>query len=644
MDATPRALLRNWIPQLPSIVKTALLAALRRSPNAEHQPWLTEVLIKMAQPILRTPTSLLASQEHFNRDPGVKGPVWVAKYTVPAPLQDGDHGAIDVSSLASGTVLTVAEAMSFAINTLSTYPEEKLCPIPDFDPSGVEVEWTSYRSNANKRTRLPTDLSQRDIYALALQDIPEGEESPVILHTHGGAFCLMDPATKRSNASNLARDTDSRVVAVRYRLSPQNIFPAAVMDMFLAYLALICPPPGAFHRPVPGHKIVLEGDSSGANLVASLQILLVTLLQQGRNKIRNPWTRDAEDDCITIPDPPTAALSLSSPWLDITRSLPSTSLNGKYDFIAPAPMLTDTLMSTSPLFPPDSIWPTDPIRTETYCEATMCAHPLVTPLMAGKGVLKDFPATYVCVGWEGMTDESEVLCRRIHEAKSEVQKEEAYEPSELNRTSHEFGDGTASNIGVESEDQSRVSVDSSTTLISEEQITRSNFGLIFDGYTAMPHIFTAIPFNSAAKTAKQRRASHIKRAVLTATEIACPSNVPRNGCERISDRASWTNSKRLTEVQMSFSDLAMSTGRDPNYGYERQRALTDEYVEQLIRQGRDFRVKLEAKLRTQAAQQIHDNPAVVFSQYEAPQPLTGVGTWLWMRIVRFRDFALRASR
>lgn len=564
--------------------------------------------------------------------------MWVAKYTVPAPTQLGDHRGAGSSLSGPSDALTVAEAMSFAINTLSTYPEEKLCPIPDFDPNGVEVEWTSYRPNAKKWTKPPAKLSQREIYALSLQDVPSGEESPVILHAHGGAFCLMDPATHRSMVSRLSHESSSRVLAVRYRLSPQNIFPAAVMDMFLAYLALISPPPGAFHKPVPGYRIVLAGDSSGANLVASLQVLLVTLIQQGRNGIQNPWS---EGDTITIPDPPTAALSISSPWLDITRSMPSTTLNGQYDFIAPAPLLTESLMSTSPLFPPDSIWPSDPIRTETYCEATMCAHPLVTPLMTSKEVLKDFPPTYVCVGWEGMTDESEVFCRRMHEAKSEAQKARESGSSMLNETGNERDRRISSSSSMDNEYLNRISIDSSTTLVPAQLITRTSFGLVFDGYTAMPHIFSAIPFNRASKIARLRRTDHIKQAVLTGSEHASQRSGLNTTSHQNFDRATWTNGKRLSEAHMAFDDLAMSTGRDSNCGYERQQALTDDYVEELVRNGREFRVKLEAKLRKQAAERIDEIPAVIATQHDSPRSLAGLMTWVWRPLVCFRDFGRR---
>lgn len=640
MDPSPKGLLKNWVPHLPSIAKTAILAAVNRSPNAEHQKWLTEVFIKMAQPILHTPTPLLASQEYFKRDPGIKGPIWVAKYTVPAPLRL-EQRDIDLLSPPDG-IVTVAEAMAFAIDTLSTYPEEKLCPIPEFDVNGVEVEWTAYRSNARRWTKPPSDLLQREMYALALRDVPGGEESSVVLHAHGGAFCLMDPASHRLTQSTLARESDSRVLAVRYRLSPQSIFPGAVMDMFLTYLALICPPPGAFHRPVPGYKIVLAGDSSGANLMVSLQILLVALLQHGYNKIRNPWHEEAEDSYITIPDPPTAALSISSPWLDITRSLPSATLNAQYDFIAPAPSLTDSLTSTSPLFPPDSIWPSQPIRTETYCEATMCAHPLVTSLMASKNTLVDFPSTYVGVGWEGMTDESEVLCRRIYEAKVEAQMRTVINPIPSKLAGKQRGRSPSSENWMGFEDLSRASIDSSTTLVETHRTVKSSFGLVFDGYTAMPHTFSSIPFNRAAKIARLRRADHIKRAVSVASRYS-QLRGPRYGAHQEFDRASWTNGKRFTEAYMSFSDLAMSTGRDPKCGYERRQALTDEYVEQAVRHGRDFRVKLEAKLRQQAAEQIHDPSTAVLSQGKSPKTIAAISTWFWLCLIWFRDITLRLA-
>lgn len=551
-----------------------ILAILGQSPNAADQEWLTEILVQIARPILRTPSALLASQEFFNRDPGVWGRVWVAKYTIPPPEKVAPPRAA-ADPLLQRSAFTVDEAVTLAFERLSMYEDEKGCQTPWFSTGGVEAEWTCYRPNATSWSRPPKAIPQQ-IYRYAINDLPEGEDSPVMLFAHGGAFCLMDPANHRPAIARLSQQTDCRVLSVRYRLSPQNIFPAALMDMFLTYLALIAPPPGAFHKNVPGARIVLAGDSSGGNLVAALQVLLVKLVQEGATSILNPWCKSgagedikANQQIIRIPDPPTAGLSITSPWLDVTRSLPSTREYADFDFIAPAPMLTEDLVSTSPLFPADVIWPSDPPRTETYCEARVVAHPLVSPLMSPASVLTDFPSTYISVGWEGMSDEGEVFARKIIQAASSV----------------------SAHVDPRLDDSRRASASSlpSLELIDAAGFRNRSTVHVFDGYTAQPHTFSFMPFNEAGRLANRRRAQHIKQAVSKAR------SVPQQSAQ-----VTWTNSKMMETYKLSASQLGMQLGKGRGCGYDRRIPLTDAYVLELIEQGRNFRVQLEAKLVRQA--------------------------------------------
>ena len=595
MDATPQGLVTKWLPNLPYFLRLAVLATLRKSPNTEYQDAITEVLVASVKPILHAPAALQKSQEFFMSDPGARGRMWLAKYKVPPPLSlaTSDPQRQSGTKQDQNGVLTVEEAIEFAIDVLANHEEEKACPVPSFDTHGVEAEWTGHRPKAHFWSGLPKQSSDQQCYNAMLNDLPDHETSPVILYAHGGAFCLMDPANHRFTSANLASLCNARLLSVRYRLAPQNIFPTALADMFLAYLALIAPPPGAYHTAIPASKIVLAGDSSGGNLATALQILLLTLVQHGKTHIRNPWyasacssTEGHSESTITIPNQPTAALSLLSPWLDITRSLPSASLNGRWDIIAPPSPLSPDLLSTSPLFPQDDIWPSNPIRTETYCEATMCAHPLVSPLTCPKNVLKDFPPTYTCVGWEGMTDESTVLCRRIYQAQTEKHKHQITLSSDDSRLSRPGTDSGYHSDGfptyVESLSHTTENLDSTTNGIYLE----------FDGYTAQPHTFTLIPFVRAGAKAKIRRAKHIRNAVLFA--LGQPDILRR------SKYAVWTNSKSMVEAHIPFDELGGTLETAQGCcGYTRTEALTDEYVTGKIEKGRAFRVDLERRLREQ---------------------------------------------
>ncbi|WP_215227533.1 alpha/beta hydrolase fold domain-containing protein [Erythrobacter sp. 3-20A1M] len=85
-------------------------------------------------------------------------------------------------------------------------------------------------------------------------------DGPVLLNLHGGGF-LVDSGSITENAA-VAALTGYRVVAVRYRLAPEHIFPAAADDALAVYRALL-----AEHSP---GRIGLYGTSAGAILAAEL--------------------------------------------------------------------------------------------------------------------------------------------------------------------------------------------------------------------------------------------------------------------------------------------------------------------------------------------------------------------------------------
>lgn len=221
----------------------------------------------------------------------------------------------------------------------------------------------------------------------------------------------MDPCTHRVPVAHLSRLTGAPVLSVRYRLAPQNPFPAALVDALTAYLSLIHPPPGALHEAVPSNKIVLAGDSAGGNLSLVLLQTLLTL-KRGSRSIRF----HGKDIQIELP----AGVATISPWCDLTHSMPSVTRNAKYDYLDISVQPSDdpdTKTPFSPLpFPPDHLWPMSPPRVEMYSNANMLLHPLASPLAATPDLWKDAPPIFVSTGEEGLSDEDLILARRIHEA------------------------------------------------------------------------------------------------------------------------------------------------------------------------------------------------------------------------------------
>lgn len=222
-----------------------------------------------------------------------------------------------------------------------------------------------------------------------------------ILYLHGGAHYMMDPCSHRIPVSHLAHLTNGRCLSVRYRLAPQNAFPAALLDALVAYLSLLYPPPGSYHTAVPASHIVLGGDSAGGNICLAL---LQLLLQINRSP-SSPKTITFHTHTITLPLPLPAGCATQATWIDVTRSMPSVISNAQYDYLPPP--ITKEKASR---FPTCDIWPTDPPRGDLYCDTSMLCHPLVSPLSA-----KDWTGCcplWLSYGEEMLADENRIFATR----------------------------------------------------------------------------------------------------------------------------------------------------------------------------------------------------------------------------------------
>ncbi|EXJ82924.1 hypothetical protein A1O3_06740 [Capronia epimyces CBS 606.96] len=379
MDISPRALLRLLFPRLPLIFKTALLNALSLSPNSSKQDLKTEVVVRLLRDIISARRSVGFMQKYTTKDPGIKGPVVVSKVTVPPPPdQNGPR-----------------DAVCSAIKELGDGTETYMVP----ETAAVEAEWTGYRANVSPSEPRP-DLPEEEHYALLSENV---SSSLTILYFHGGAYYLMDPASVRDTTTRLARLTGGRCYSVRYRLAPQNPFPAQLLDALVAYLSLLSPPPGAFHEPVLAKDIVFAGESAGGNLSLALLQLLLTLRRTGTETIKF----HGADVPVQLP----AGVAVNSPWVDITRSLPSNINNAFYDYLEP--LAPTGLSNTEPL--PDPFWPTSPPRADIFCNASMMVHPLASPVQANSELWIGGPPVWICVGNETLEDEATVLARRMHQ-------------------------------------------------------------------------------------------------------------------------------------------------------------------------------------------------------------------------------------
>jgi acetyl esterase len=88
---------------------------------------------------------------------------------------------------------------------------------------------------------------------------------PALAFFHGGGWCIGDLDTHDPVCRQLASAADCAVLAVDYRLAPENRFPAAVEDCFAA-LRFLAGEGAALG--IDSSRIAVGGDSAGGNLAA----------------------------------------------------------------------------------------------------------------------------------------------------------------------------------------------------------------------------------------------------------------------------------------------------------------------------------------------------------------------------------------
>ncbi|KAL2797394.1 alpha/beta hydrolase fold-domain-containing protein [Aspergillus keveii] len=201
-------------------------------------------------------TSVSDAQAATLRDNPVKGPIWVANFTTPAPEP------------AQGTSRELLLSLVDELND-----ENVPYTLPYSQP--LKFEWIGYRHNAEKDTPEPLISEEEKFQRLCA----ENTAPLTVLYIYGGTFALNTPSCYRKTTSLLSQQTGARVLMVHQRLAPQNPFPAALLDVFQAYLSLLAPPPGSLHKPIPPSQIVIAGDSSGSTLAFGI---LQTLLRLKR--------------------------------------------------------------------------------------------------------------------------------------------------------------------------------------------------------------------------------------------------------------------------------------------------------------------------------------------------------------------------
>jgi epsilon-lactone hydrolase len=106
----------------------------------------------------------------------------------------------------------------------------------------------------------------------------------VVLYLHGGGYVFGSILSHRHLVAEIGRASGSRTLAIDYRLSPENPFPAAVDDALASYRFLL-------EQGIEPRHIALVGDSAGGGLVVSTLVAIkeADLPQPACGWVISPW-------------------------------------------------------------------------------------------------------------------------------------------------------------------------------------------------------------------------------------------------------------------------------------------------------------------------------------------------------------------
>ena len=186
------------------------------------------------------------------------------------------------------------------------------------------------------------------------------------------------------------------MVSVEHRLAPQHPFPASILDVLVAYLSLLYPPPSSPYPALDPARIVFAGDSVGG-------VLLFALLQIIGHTAPRACPLPFHGYQLRFPLPYPASIATLSFAPDQLGSLPSYVDNRVNDLYLDIPWaLSD--------YPSCELWPTRPPRSQIYAETRSYLHPLISPNFARSW--EGMPPMWFAVGEEQFVDGANAIARR----------------------------------------------------------------------------------------------------------------------------------------------------------------------------------------------------------------------------------------
>jgi acetyl esterase/lipase len=208
----------------------------------------------------------------------IAAPLLIAQQTARQPTTAADAPSRDTSYIdADGTahvtrVVPVPQALSpeaqkFISNRL---PDE--APPQSLEDRRKGLDAWEVRSRAEWSKICPTKIEDSTIggvpvHIVTPENMPASNRDKVLINLHGGGF--NGDSGSYSESIPIASYTGIKVVAVLYRLAPENPFPAGVDDAITVYKALL-------KTYKPDH-IIIYGTSAGATITAQVAVKLKKL-------------------------------------------------------------------------------------------------------------------------------------------------------------------------------------------------------------------------------------------------------------------------------------------------------------------------------------------------------------------------------
>ncbi|BGO91060.1 hypothetical protein NBRC10512_001364 [Rhodotorula toruloides] len=333
-------------------------------------------------------TALTSTAKHYTV--GAHAPTWTLRTSVLTNIIRHKSG-IDLASRQKNPPKTADDILRLVVDG-RTATEKMLAKDADKLEDGV-VKVVDIDIKKRELGGLLAELSAQEggtrkskaewVAHASLLDGTKPLSDKVILSTHGGAHVRCSPATHRAMHTEMSGATGCLVFSVDYRLSPEVVFPASLLDAVHAYFYL------TEDLKIPPSQILVEGDSAGGHLALQLVMFL----------------RDADL-------PQVGGGLLLSPWVDMSSSFASWDENRLIDYLA----LDD---------------PHDPLRpsrlyltgTDSSKEASyrdLLTHPYVSPALAPLSSLSALPPLLIQGAvLECLRDEDTVLARRLRKAGNE---------------------------------------------------------------------------------------------------------------------------------------------------------------------------------------------------------------------------------